>query len=524
MNGTVIDQPFLDVRDGMVPLMPAYDERGLLSIAFHPNFSTNGKVYAYYSAPLRASADPTWSCTNRLSEFTVNLSSPDLADNATERILLEVDKPQMNHNGGILLFGPTDNYLYLTLGDGGRADDTGIGHTPEIGNAQDLTKLLGKVIRIDVDTTSAGREYGIPADNPFLANASIPAEIYAYGFRNPAFASFDSGGSNRMFIAMAGQNLFESVLVLYKGGAYPWNIREGTHCFDPANNRSVAATTCRITSDAGQPLIGPVVELGHDVGNTVVGGVVYRGSALPSLQGAYIFGTWSNTFTAGNGTAPDRHAAGRPRHGDPARRRGEPDAGAERDVDDLRDDRRQQRERTDQRVRPRDVREHRRRGPRPDQPERRSRDHAAELWRGLGDGGREHHRPGAHRQCHRDADPDRNGHGHPDGYGQRSPRQRLPASTRRSTSRPRTSRSTWTTITVQAGALVTVNFNNMDAGVLHNVAVYTDSSAATPIFQGATVTGPTTTTYTFTAPATPGTYFFRCDVHPTTMTGTFVVT
>ena len=221
MNGTVIDQPFLDVRDEMVPLLPGYDERGLLSIAFHPNFSTNGKVYAYYSAPLRASADPTWNCTNRLSEFTVNMSSPDVVDNATERILLEVDKPQMNHNGGILLFGPTDNYLYLTLGDGGRADDTGIGHTPEIGNAQDLTKLLGKVIRIDVDTTSAGKEYGIPADNPFLANASIPAEIYAYGFRNPAFASFDSGGSNRMFIAMAGQNLFESVLVLYGAAPIP---------------------------------------------------------------------------------------------------------------------------------------------------------------------------------------------------------------------------------------------------------------------------------------------------------------
>src|SRR5512136_433525 len=222
---------------------------------------------------------------------------------SSEKILLEVDKPYQNHNGGVLMFGPDDGYLYLPLGDGGRADDTGMGHTPVTGNGQDLTKLLGKVIRIDVDSSSAGRQYGIPADNPFVKNSSIQPEIYAYGFRTPAYATFDSGGSHRMFIAMAGQQLFESVLIVYKGGNYPWNIREGTHCFDPSNNFLPKTGSCPTTGYSGQPLIGPVVELGHDVGDTIVGGVVYRGSLMPSLRGSFIYGTWSDeNRIVGNGT------------------------------------------------------------------------------------------------------------------------------------------------------------------------------------------------------------------------------
>jgi len=530
MNGTVIDQPFLDIRDRMVTLLPAYDERGLLSIAFHPNFSTNGKVYAYYSAPLRAGADQSWNCTNRLSEFTVNLSSPDVVDTTTERILLEVDKPQTNHNGGILLFGPTDNYLYLTLGDGGRADDTGLGHTPGIGNAQDLTKLLGKVIRIDVDTTSEGLQYGIPADNPFLSNASIPPEIYAYGFRNPAFASFDSGGSNRMFIAMAGQNLFESVLVLYNGGAYPWNIREGTHCFDPAMNRTVADTNCSITSYAGEPLIGPIVELGHDVGNTVVGGVVYRGSNLTSLQqGSYVFGTWSNSFTVGDGTllvaTPPAGLDTTALPDDAASLTPEQNAmwtTSEMTVANNANGRlntflRGMYEGTDGEVL---VLINQNAGP------GITPQNSGEVWRMV-----DANTPGLV----------------PIGNVSTTPTVTPTPTTTTNVTETPTAEPTATvtttpalnssvdlaaqnmafsqsTITVQAGALVTVNFNNMDVNVPHNLAVYTDASASTPIFQGQIVTGPATTTYTFTAPSTPGTYFFRCDVHPTTMTGTFVVT
>ncbi|MGA2120969.1 MAG: PQQ-dependent sugar dehydrogenase [Methanoregula sp.] len=296
MNGTIRETPFLDLRDRMVRLSPGYDERGLLSIAFHPDYRTNGRVFVYYSAPLRAGADPGWSCTNRLSEFH---AGADRADMSSEKVLLEVDKPYQNHNGGTLLFGPDDGYLYLPLGDGGGADNTGPGHTPGTGNAQDISTLLGKVIRIDVN--NPGTPYAIPADNPFKTGAR--PEIFAYGFRNPAYATFDSGGSHRLFIAMAGQRLFESLFIVYKGGAYPWNIREGTHCFDPNDDSRPKDGPCPATSAAGQPLIGPIVELGHDTGNTIVGGVLYRGSLLPGLNGSYVYGTWSDAFGGtGDGT------------------------------------------------------------------------------------------------------------------------------------------------------------------------------------------------------------------------------
>ena len=302
-NGTVDSVPFLNIRDRMVQLSPSYDERGLLSIAFHPDFRKNGRLFVYYSAPLRSGAPAGWSCTNHLSEFSVPATSPDLADMSSERILLSVDKPYQNHNGGPILFGPDDGYLYLPLGDGGRADDTGIGHTLGTGNGQDLTTLLGKVIRIDVDNVSSGSSYAIPPDNPFASGTNAAPEIFAFGFRNPAYASFDSGDSHHLFVASAGQNLFESVLIVLKGGNYGWNIREGTHCFDPNNDRVPPAGGCPVTGLAGEPLIGPVVELGHDLGNTVIGGAVYRGRALSGWEGSYVFGTWSTTsFTSGDGT------------------------------------------------------------------------------------------------------------------------------------------------------------------------------------------------------------------------------
>ncbi len=301
-NGTVSGQPFLDIRDRMVALNKAYDERGLLSIAFHPDYASNGRVFAYYSAPLRPGGPAGYSCTNRLSEFHVSATDPDKVDMSSERVILEVDKPQMNHNGGTLLFGPDDGYLYLPLGDGGAADDRGLGHNPDIGNAQDLTRILGKLIRIDVDHTSPGRQYAIPADNPFLSNSSILPEIYAYGLRNPAFATVDSGPGHHMVIAMAGQHLFESVLVVYRGADYPWNIREGTHGFNPANDTVPLPEPRPITGYSGQSLVGPVVELGHDLGIVVVGGTVYRGTMFPEWQGRYLFGTWSDSFSSGNGT------------------------------------------------------------------------------------------------------------------------------------------------------------------------------------------------------------------------------
>jgi len=300
-DGTLLAKPFLDLKDRMVALDPAYDERGLISMAFHPKFERNGRFYVFYSAPLRSGAPAGWSCTNRLSEFRVSAADPDVADPASERILLEVDKPSQNHNGGQIRFGP-DGYLYIPLGDGGGADDTGLGHAPGAGNAQDLTTILGKVLRIDVDHTSLGKEYAIPKDNPFVNDKSIPAEIYATGFRNPAYASFDLYVSHRYIVASAGQRLFESVFIVLPGGNYGWNIREGTHCFDPAHDAVPKPGPCPITGSQGEPLIGPIVEVGHDLGNTIVGGHLYRGKDNPELTGKYIFGSWSTSFTAGDGS------------------------------------------------------------------------------------------------------------------------------------------------------------------------------------------------------------------------------
>jgi glucose/arabinose dehydrogenase len=228
--------------------------------------------------------------------------NPDKVDMSSEKVILMVDKPYQNHNGGFILFG-SDGYLYLPLGDGGRADDTGIGHTPSIGNAQDLSKILGKVIRLDVDNVPSGKTYGIPADNPFVGTAGTLPEIYAYGFRNPAYAAFDAGDGRHLYVWMAGQRLFESAFIVLKGGNYGWNIREGTHCFDPNNDALVPNATCAIAGYRGEPLIGPVVELGHDLGDTIVGGAVYRGTSLAGWQGKMIYGTWSDeSRSVGNGT------------------------------------------------------------------------------------------------------------------------------------------------------------------------------------------------------------------------------
>jgi glucose/arabinose dehydrogenase len=302
-DGKLIGEPFLDLRDRMVRLSTGYDERGLLSLAFHPDFKNNSRLFVFYSAPLRAGAPVGWSCTNRLSEFRIIPGNADAVDMNSEKILLMIDKPQSNHNGGPILFGPDDGYLYLALGDGGGSDDTGAGHTRSTGNAQDMRTMLGKILRIDVNTPgTGGTPYSVPQDNPFVATAGILPEIYASGLRNPAYMSFDSGAGHHLTTAVAGQRLFESVFIVTRGGNYGWNIREGTHCFDPANNAD-PAPACPVIGSRGEPLIGPIVELGHDVGTTIIGGFIYRGSALPALNGTYIYGDWSKAFGgSGDGT------------------------------------------------------------------------------------------------------------------------------------------------------------------------------------------------------------------------------
>jgi glucose/arabinose dehydrogenase len=222
-DGTLASQPFLDLRDRIVKLSPSYDERGLLGLAFHPDYAHNGRFFVYYSAPLRPGAPAGFNTTSTVSEFHVSASDPDRADTGSERVLLQVDKPQSNHNAGTLLFGPDDGDLYISIGDGGGANDVGLGHVDDWydanagGNGQDVTQnLLGNILRIDVDS---GDPYGIPADNPFVGRPGLD-EIYAYGFRNPYRMSFDMGGTHRLLVGDAGQGRWEEVSDVTRGGDY----------------------------------------------------------------------------------------------------------------------------------------------------------------------------------------------------------------------------------------------------------------------------------------------------------------
>jgi len=295
-DGVLQEKPFLDISDRMVTLSPSYDERGLLGLAFHPDFAKNGRLFVFYSSPLRSGAPEGWNCTNKLSEFQVSKDDPTIIDTNSERVLLQIDKPQMNHNGGTIAFGH-DGYLYLPLGDGGGANDVGMGHVTG-GNAQNTSTLLGKILRIDVNTIDTNMAYGIPADNPFINEKSFLPEIWAYGLRNPYRISFDSAG--RLFVADAGQNLWEEVNLVRKGGNYGWNLREGTHCFDP-NSPNESPADCSRVGRKGEPLLDPIIEYDHTNRTVVVGGYIYEGKALMPLAGSYIFADWSSSFGKGDG-------------------------------------------------------------------------------------------------------------------------------------------------------------------------------------------------------------------------------
>ncbi|HEX6909486.1 MAG TPA: PQQ-dependent sugar dehydrogenase, partial [Longimicrobium sp.] len=282
-GGSLVGEPFLDVRSRMVTLRANFDERGLLGLAFHPRYSSNGRFFVYYSAPLRAGAPAGYDHTARISEFRVSADA-DRADAGSERILLQVDKPQFNHNGGTLAFAPDDGYLYISLGDGGGANDNQAGHVADWfaenggGNGQDLTQnLLGSILRIDVD---GGTPYGVPRSNPFVGGPGLD-EVYAYGFRNPYRFSFDMGGANDLLVGDAGQGLWEEVSRVERGGNYGWNVKEGTHCFDAENNRVSPASCPSVDPTTGIRLADPVIEYAHlsngGLGLVVVGGHVYRG-------------------------------------------------------------------------------------------------------------------------------------------------------------------------------------------------------------------------------------------------------
>ncbi len=246
-------------------------EAGLLGMAFHPDFATNGRVYVNFS---ELSGGAIRSVT---AEFTSTDGGQTL-DPGSERDLLVVAKPAANHNGGNLAFGP-DGFLYVGLGDGGGSGD------PQ-GNGQNPQRLLGKMLRIDVDSRPGGAPYGIPVDNPFVGNALCNAggtgtascpEIYATGFRNPWRWSFDRQ-NGELWVADVGQGDWEEVDVVERGSNYGWNTREGAHCFEPASGCSTAGLT------------DPVAEYSHDLGFSITGGYVYRGGQASEVAGNYVFG------------------------------------------------------------------------------------------------------------------------------------------------------------------------------------------------------------------------------------------
>ena len=325
-NGILLPAAFLDVSSQLVTLGFAgpntFDERGLLSVAFHPDFSTNGRFYTYTSQPLDGPADftvpmPAGVDHNHqavITEWTAGNPASNVFS-GTSRQLMRIDEPQFNHDGGAVAFGPDGN-LYISLGDGGSANDVADGHTAGLGNGQDRTNVLGTILRIDVDgSDSDNGAYGIPGSNPFTSDASVPDEIFAYGFRNPWQFSFDDGpgGTHRLFVGDVGQNLFEEVSIVASGGNYGWNRREGSHPFDPDNPNTVPATG-PTTGPSGEPLIDPVIEYfnakhpdvqaGDPNGRSVVAGHVYRGSnhGLSDLVGTFVFGDWSTQFGSPDGS------------------------------------------------------------------------------------------------------------------------------------------------------------------------------------------------------------------------------
>jgi glucose/arabinose dehydrogenase len=298
-SGEAKSDPFLDVSDRLVELMPDYDERGLLGLAFHPNFATSGRFYVHYSAPPGRTTPDGWDHRTVIAEFRVSDEDGDVADPQSERIILEVDQPQANHNGGTVTFG-SDGMLYVSLGDGGNAYDVGPGHPP-LGNGQDPTTLLGSILRLDVDR---GDPYAIPEDNPFVADPLLRDEIWAYGFRNP-FQLTAVPLTAYLLVADAGQELWEEVSLVEAGGNYGWNIREGTHCLGTPEQPEPPAE-CAAVGPRGEPLVDPVIEFANakqegGVGVVVVGGTVYRGSDLPDLQGRYVFAAFAQKQTVPSG-------------------------------------------------------------------------------------------------------------------------------------------------------------------------------------------------------------------------------
>jgi glucose/arabinose dehydrogenase len=266
-GSSLLPTAFLDITSKI----ESGGEKGLLGLAFHPNFSVNGKFYVDYTQRLSSGQ-----LQSVIAEYQVSSTNPNLADAASERQLLVVDQPYDNHNGGQLAFG-ADGFLYIAFGDGGSEGDP-------LGNGQNTNTLLGKILRIGVDLPfAASKQYAIPQDNPFVSGGGRP-EIYAYGLRNPWRFSFDRA-TGQLFAGDVGQDSWEEVDIITKGGNFGWNIMEGDHCYPPS-----------VTSCPTFGLILPIAEYGHDAagGTAIIGGFVYRGSVIAGLTGTYVFGDLSS--------------------------------------------------------------------------------------------------------------------------------------------------------------------------------------------------------------------------------------
>ncbi|MBI4427748.1 MAG: PQQ-dependent sugar dehydrogenase [Ignavibacteriales bacterium] len=269
---------FLDIQDSVYSVD---NEQGLLGLAFHPRFSENHHLFVNYTAKTNA--------RTMIARYTVSGTNPDSVDKNTRLVILEINQPYSNHNGGGLAFGP-DGYLYIGTGDGGSGGD------PD-NRAQNNADLLGKFLRLNIDSSHAGKNYAIPPDNPLVGNTTgYREEIFAWGLRNPWRFSFDSV-TGWLWAADVGQSAWEEIDIIEKGKNYGWRIMEGFRCYNPP-------TGCDQTG-----LTLPVWEYGHNAtgGFSVTGGYVYRGSVIPALQGKYVyadFGSGRIWFLSYDGTNP----------------------------------------------------------------------------------------------------------------------------------------------------------------------------------------------------------------------------